>query len=89
VKLLGMKRMHTEGQKRGTRYFVGGKKRVARKPVRRIARKAKRVMCRPRPVAKRAVRKKAAKRVNRVTKRGARRRTSPQVYRHGRPSCLR
>ncbi len=78
VKLLAMKRMRTEGQKRGTRYFVGGKKRVARKPARRTVRKAKRVVRRPRKVAKRAIGrkasapKKAAKRAERVMKRAPR-----------------
>lgn len=78
VKLLAIKRMRTEGQKRGTRYFVGGKKRAARKPARRPARKERRVVRRPRNVAKKAIRRKAsapkkvAKRTRRVMKRAPR-----------------
>jgi hypothetical protein len=78
VKLLALRKLRTEGQKRGTRYFVGAKKQT-RKPARRAARKAKRVVRRPRKVAKKAVRKskRVVRRPRKVAKKAVRRRAPP------------
>lgn len=75
VKLLAMRKLRTEGQKRGTRYFAGAQ-RGARRQARRVVRKARRVVRRPRRVAKKAARmvKRVVRRPRAVAKKVVRRR---------------